>query len=124
MRTISRADLSRRLARERPANDDPSKGFALVAILEPDIYSRAHIPESLNVAPGEVRQLEQRFEKDKEIILYCGSPDCPASTNAAQELERHGFTRIVEYEGGTSDWQIGGNWLARGEGPEKRAGNM
>jgi rhodanese-related sulfurtransferase len=124
MRTISREELSRRLARERPSNDETAKGFALISILEPDIYERAHIPESLNIAPGEEGNIEKRFAKEKELILYCGSPDCPASTRAAHELERRGFTRVIEYEGGISDWQIAGNWLARGGGPEKKAGNM
>ncbi|MFH0343068.1 MAG: rhodanese-like domain-containing protein [Chromatiales bacterium] len=60
----------------------------------------AHIPGSINIPHGNEGVFERRFAKDKEIIVYCGSPDCPASENVAAALVTRGFRRVYHYAGG------------------------
>ena len=72
----------------------------------------AHIPGSINIPHGNEDVFERRFAKDKEIIVYCGSPDCPASDNVAAALVTRGFRRVYDYAGGLSDWQQGGYPIA------------
>ncbi len=72
----------------------------------------AHIPGSINIPHGNEDVFERRFAKDKEIIVYCASPDCSASDNVAAALVTRGFRRVFDYAGGLSDWQQGGYSIA------------
>ena len=103
--TISRDDLAERIQRESPDNDDRQRGFALVNVLAPQSFVQSHIPGSINIPQGQEDLFEQRFDKGKEIIVYCASFDCSASPKAATELARRGFTDVYDYEGGMQDWQ-------------------
>ena len=42
--------------------------------------------------------------KIRKVVLYCASPTCDASTQAATLLITAGFTNVIEYEGGLSAW--------------------
>lgn len=106
--TINRDDLQKRLATEKPNNQDRERGFALVNVLAQEDFQQAHIPGSINIPQGNEGVFEQRFAKDKEIIIYCASPQCHASDKAAEELVRRGFQRVYDYAGGLSDWKQGG----------------
>ncbi|MGH9894180.1 MAG: rhodanese-like domain-containing protein [bacterium] len=46
------------------------------------------------------------------MIVYCASPDCPASDDVAAALVSRGFRRVYDYAGGLSDWQQGGYPIA------------
>ena len=109
---IDREQLARKLETANPNHADPRRGYALIDVLEPASFAREHIPASINVPRGEERRLEACFDKRKEIIVYCASPSCKASHECAEELLRLGFRRVVEYEGGLSDWRAGGFAIA------------
>jgi rhodanese-related sulfurtransferase len=109
--TITREDLAARLERGAPNNEDRSAGFALVNVLEPEQFERERIPGSANIPRGREDAFEQRFDKDKEIIVYCASPECDASEKAARELTRRGFQRVVEYPDGLADWRDAGRTI-------------
>ena len=47
-------------------------------------------------------------DRNAEIVVYCGSPNCTASEKAAKELERQGYTKIQRYVGGKQDWLAAG----------------
>lgn len=111
METISTQELKARLVREKPKNNDRKKGFALVNVLKPDSYGQEHIPESINIPKGQESEFERRFDKQKEIIVYCASPSCNASSLVAEELSKKGFLDVVTYEGGLSEWKEAGNRL-------------
>jgi rhodanese-related sulfurtransferase len=49
--------------------------------------------------------MEERFDPGKEIIVYCASRDCDASTRVARELTNRGYHRIVDFEAGMSAWK-------------------
>lgn len=112
--TITREQLARKLETTTPDNEDRRNGFALVNVLAPEAFARERIPESINIPAQDVDAFERRFEKGKELVLYCASPSCDASPKVARELVRRGYNRVVDYEGGVSDWREGGQPL---EGP-------
>jgi rhodanese-related sulfurtransferase len=109
---MSRVDLSRQLTRAQPDNDDRRRGYALVDVVDRSSYAAQHIPGSMNIPQGEERLFEARFDKDKTIIVYCASFDCPASGRVAKELTQRGFTTVYDYEGGLLDWKAGGKPVA------------
>jgi len=110
--TISRKQLEQKLNANPPTNDKSQQGYALVNVLPQDMFEAEHIPQSINIPVGHEALFEQSFAKDKEIIVYCASPSCDASPKAAQALAERGFTQVMDYEGGMSDWKEAGNPVA------------
>ncbi len=110
--TIDREELARKLDTTSPDNEDRSRGFALVNVLGPRHFQRERIPGSANIPQGDEEAFEARFDKDKEIIVYCGSPQCDMSAKSARELVRRGFRRVYDYEAGMSDWRDAGRPVA------------
>jgi rhodanese-related sulfurtransferase len=49
--------------------------------------------------------------KDAQIVVYCAGPKCPASKNAAEQLESLGFTNVSKYAGGIEEWKGAGNTI-------------
>src|SRR5690625_7892017 len=73
-----------------------------------DSFNKEHIRSSVNV-PVDEDNFTSRVEqiagsKEREVVVYCASFDCDASTRAAEKLQQEGFTQVYDYEGGTKDW--------------------
>ena len=62
-KTIGRVELLRRLNEQPPANEDRTEGYALVNVLEPEVYAREHIPNSINIPAGKEDEFERQFDK-------------------------------------------------------------
>lgn len=48
---------------------------------------------------------EKLKDKNAEIIVYCGSIKCPASTTLAERLIGLGYTNVSHYPGGLAEWK-------------------
>lgn len=107
--TITRGELQTRMSAHELNNEDRARGFALVNVLGEGAFEMAHIPGSINIPQGNEALFEQRFAKNKEIIVYCASADCDASDEVAKALVRRGFRRVYDYAGGLSDWNQDGH---------------
>jgi len=110
MRTITRDELQQM----RNQGREPT----VVNVLPGSEFEKQHIPGSLNIPVGE-DDFETKVEqaaggKDQPVVVYCASPSCDASVKAARALEKAGFSDVVEYEGGVSDWKTGGLPVASG----------
>lgn len=58
---------------------------------------------------GQIDEFEARFDKGKEIVVYCASPSCDASPKVAAELAQRGFERVLDYEADMSGWRERGH---------------
>jgi len=105
---ITKEDLQQKIYEINPDNDDPRKGFALVNVLPKESFNEEHIPYSINIPKGNEDEYTKRFEKEKEIIVYCSSPQCKASSHVAQTLRDQGFQKVKHYEGGMKEWKESG----------------
>lgn len=103
--TIDAETLRQHMQNERPDNEHEDQGYALVNVLGKDSFEAEHIPGSINIPKSQPAEFEDRFAKDKEIILYCASTDCDASPTVAEELAGRGFTRIRDFEAGVAGWK-------------------
>jgi len=103
--TITAEALENRMKEESPNNVDEKEGYALVNVLGSDAFDEEHIRGSINIPKGKEDTFEDRFSKDKEIVVYCASTDCDASPKVAKELADRGFTRIVDFEAGMDGWK-------------------
>jgi len=114
--TTNATKLKERLDQEAPKNNDPSDGYALVNVLSRDAFEDEHIPQSINIPKGREDEFEKRYAKDKEIIVYCASPDCDASPKVAEELVQRGFENVRDFEGGMSEWKSADGNVEHGAG--------
>jgi rhodanese-related sulfurtransferase len=101
MQTLSKAELKR-------MNEVEHEDFVLINVLPQQAFNEKHIRTSINIPhdqEGFARKVEEvAGSKNRKIVLYCASFDCPASSDAGAILEEQDFTRIYDYEGGTKDW--------------------
>jgi rhodanese-related sulfurtransferase len=106
--TISRVELKAKIDRADP--------FVLVETLSPDHFQHAHLPGAINMPPERVPELAPQLLRDKqmEVVLYCASPKCHASENAASELATLGYANVRYYPGGKQDWVTAGLPIERG----------
>lgn len=112
--TMTREQLEDRLKSEKPDNEDREKGYALVYVLDPQTFAHGHIPSSINIPRGSEHIFEERFAKNKEIIVYSLSPECDASPMVTKELIERGFSRVNNYGSGFSYWKQAGHEVASG----------
>lgn len=111
-RTLSREQLERILDAEAPRNDQREGGYALVNVLDRDAYEKEHIPGSINIPRARIQDFARRFDRSKNIIVYCASVDCAISPRTASDLSQRGFERVYEYEGGMKEWKAAKNPVA------------
>jgi len=100
MKTITRDDLKKKM--------DAGEKFKLIDVLSAQHFSEEHLPRAINIPLGEIEARAEELEKDEEIVVYCASFECTASTAAAEKLEALGFTNVLDYEGGIKDWKEAG----------------
>ena len=62
-----------------------------------------HIPGSVHIPLGQLRQRMSELPKDRLIVTYCAVG--VRSYNAARILEQNGFSDVKVLEGGTSFYQ-------------------
>jgi rhodanese-related sulfurtransferase len=83
----------------------------VVDALPADSFEESHLPSAINVPIDEQfdEHIQQAIpDKDEEVIVYCMSAQCDASTKAAERMERLGYRHVFEYEGGKEDWEQAG----------------
>ena len=107
-RIITRGELFARLHHHWPHNGEPYQGYALVNVEPWQRFAQLHIPGSINIAYGNEDEFENLFAKEKEIIVYGASPVSGVATGVVAELTRRGFTNVIEFAGGLSDWRLAG----------------
>src|SRR5262245_442834 len=88
--------------------EDRGVDFALIDVLPAKDFERTRIPKAMSI-PLEEPNFAARVEeavgrKDRRVVVYCASNDCPASTTAARQLEAAGFTDVADYKGGAEAW--------------------
>ncbi len=78
--------------------------FVLVDARSREDYEKSHLPGALSVPVEDIKDYADRLDKSEEIVTYCGSFQCPASTMAAKEFMKLGFKNVKDYKGGIQEW--------------------
>jgi rhodanese-related sulfurtransferase len=77
-------------------------------------YARGHIAGALSLPVNDFdagyRRLQSRLEEDRDrrIVIYCSSVNCPDSDRLRGKLEKLGYRRVEVFKGGLAAW-----WKAR-----------
>jgi rhodanese-related sulfurtransferase len=99
---ISREELHRKLER--------GEQFVLIDALAPMSYAHSHLPGAVNITPEWVDDRARRRipDLDTEIVVYCATWTCDSSVQVGERLLELGYTNVLHYAGGKSDWREGG----------------
>ncbi len=95
---IDASELQRRLAAPNPP--------LVVDVRAPSEWSAGHIPHSRNEPLLELERLAAALPRDRELVVQCLGGY--RSSIACSILEQHGFTRLVDLEGGWRAWENSG----------------
>ncbi len=91
---------------ELKAKMEGKDDFVLVEVLDATAYLMSHLPGAINLPLARFDELVGSVLPDKsaEIVVYCATPTCHASDEAAQRLIEMGYTNVKDYAGGKQDW--------------------
>lgn len=81
------------------------QSYVIVDARPRDAYDKAHLPGAVSVPLDETDSYAGKFDKNQTIVTYCGSFQCPISTNSAREFMKLGFKNVRDYKGGIKEWQ-------------------
>lgn len=107
---LSREELKKKMEKD--------EDFYLVDVLSKESYEKGHIKGAVSLPLGEIRKrAPQMFNKDDELVVYCASFKCMASTKAAKTLRAMGYENVYDYKGGLADWKEADLPTASGKSP-------
>lgn len=96
---------------------DRNDTFKLVNCLSKEKFEKMRIPGSMNFPLtsenfADVRrlqaELEDAFNLEDEIIVYCTDPACQASIIIYKNLDNLGYKKIRRFSGGLAEWEADG----------------
>lgn len=93
--TISPRELWRKLERG---------DVQLINVLDEKYSHLGLIQGSRRIPLVELLDRLEEIEHHPDVVVYCGSEECPAAAKAAELLERKGFDVRI-YEGGLKEWK-------------------
>lgn len=86
----------------------------IVDVREPDEYASGHIPESRSIPLAKLEERAADIAKSKEtpVLVVCQSG--ARSAGACKTLEKLGFTKVHNLNGGIAAWRTAGLPLKKG----------
>ena len=93
-------------------------GALAIDVREPEEFARGHVPGALNVPLGEIESRAGEIPRDASVVAYCGHGE--RSSSALSILERLGFERPHNLDGGFAAWKEGGTRPKRANGRHTR----
>ena len=99
-------NLSTDQLRQRLAQGDSPQ---LWNVLTSQYFTGEFIPGSRRMPLDTIGHKTAAVPKGAEIITYCGGPQCPQSTQAAQRLIGLGYTNVRTYKDGLDGWKAAGH---------------
>ena len=79
--------------------------YILLDVRSREDYAKEHIKGSKSLPLEELDKVKQLYKPSDNIIVYCDSYVCSASSSAARMLSRMGFTNVHDYKGGLHEWK-------------------
>ena len=76
----------------------------LIDVRTPEEYTQGHLKNSVNINfyDGTFYDEMDKLDKSKTLYIYCRSGG--RSAKAAKQLEKMGFTRVYDLQGGIINW--------------------
>lgn len=76
----------------------------LIDVRTPEEYAQGHLKNAVNINFYDAAFLDDmdKLDKSKELYIYCKSGN--RSGKASKKLEKMGFTRVYDLQGGINNW--------------------
>ena len=88
---------------------DQNEHFILLDVRSAEDYGQGHIKGAKSLPFDEIEAKASGMLKSSDnIVVYCGSYVCMASTNAYKTLSKLGYTNVHDYKGGIEEWNAAG----------------
>ena len=86
----------------------------ILDVRTPEEFAQGHLQKARLIPVGEIanRIGELSTLKDKQILVYCHSGN--RSATACKILQKNGFTKVDNLDGGISAWTARGNKIVKG----------
>ncbi len=95
---------------------DANESFILLDVRSKEDYDQAHIRGAKSLPLDEIdAKAAQMLKSSDNIVVYCGSYVCMASTNAYKMLDKLGYTNVHDYKGGIEEWNAAGFPVEHGQ---------
>jgi rhodanese-related sulfurtransferase len=85
-------------------------------------FRQGHIPGARSVPVDELERRLAELPRDREVVAYCRGPYCVYADEAAEMLQRHGFT-VRRLEEGFPEWRAAGLPVEVGGGANNAESN-
>lgn len=84
------------------------RNATIVEVLPEQFFRKAHLPGAINVPFDE--EFDEHIQgaipdKNVPVVVYCADSECQLSPQAAEHLDRLGYTKVFDYKAGKADWQ-------------------
>ncbi|HVK39701.1 MAG TPA: rhodanese-like domain-containing protein [Candidatus Kapabacteria bacterium] len=85
-----------------------------------DEFAEGHIPGAKHIYANDFQQhipelLQMNIPRDQLIVVYCGGGLCELSHDLAKNIRLLGFSKVVVYTGGTTEWTKNNYPMTKGE---------
>lgn len=81
-----------------------NKDFILLDVRSPELFSKGHLPDALNIPHGKlIASRLAEFPLDTLFVVYCAGPHCNGANKAAVRLANLG-RKVKEMIGGITGW--------------------
>ena len=87
------------------AEKDPAKRVAIFDVNSDERYAKGHVPGAKHLGKDGVTAAALPADKGAQVVFYCGSEKCPASTAAAKKAVELGYTNVCVYKPGIAGWE-------------------
>lgn len=82
------------------------KDLKIVDVLSREHFDKEHIKGAISIPVEEIgKRAREILNKTDEIVVYCASFSCQASTRAAESLINQGFDSVFDYKGGLEEYK-------------------
>jgi rhodanese-related sulfurtransferase len=89
---------------------DSGEKIRLIDVRSMEDFKKEHIKGAESIPLDEIgSKVPGLLKPDENIITYCDSFVCHASTGGAQQLIKMGYKNVKDYKGGLREWKTAGN---------------
>ena len=81
-------------------------GAVALDVREPDEFAAGHVAAATSIPLGQLEARVEELPRDRPIVAYCGHGERSAS--ALSILERLGFEKLLNMDGGFGVWEEAG----------------
>jgi rhodanese-related sulfurtransferase len=82
------------------------KDIQLIDVRTPEEFSEGHLDNAININYFDdtfIKDMSSKLDKSKPIYIYCKIGG--RSGKASKKLEKEGFTKVYDLEGGILNWK-------------------